>query len=217
MEELKNRLMQFRLTSVSDKWVWKNDDKHEFTVKSVRCTLASQLNLNEDADSFMWNNWTTNKCSMFVWRAVQGRIPTTTQLRQRGMQISSIICKVCGREDETPDHVLVKCDYAKEVWEQIWNWVKISGAQKPDTIKEMIEAVNDFQWPKVKKKAVHAVFILTAWRIWKNRNTKVFKDRGEAAFKIIEDIKEESYQWMKQRTKIQIASWEEWKYFSWNK
>ncbi|XP_022011459.1 uncharacterized protein LOC110911173 [Helianthus annuus] len=217
MEDLKERLMQFQLSDDPDVWMWGNEGDQNFTVKSVRNSLANQLNINEVAEDFQWNKWAANKCCLFVWRALQGRIPTATQLRGRGVQIPSVICKLCGRADETPNHLLVSCCHANSVWEQIRSWVKITGTRKPETLKEVIEDINVCQWPKVKKKAVHAIVMLTAWVIWKNRNAKIFKDRCDAVYKLIEEIKGESYQWMRQRTKVQIESWEEWKLFTWCK
>ncbi|KAF5755712.1 putative reverse transcriptase zinc-binding domain-containing protein [Helianthus annuus] len=154
---------------------------------------------------------------MFVWRAAQGKIPTATQLRRRGIQVPSAMCKLCDRSEETPDHLLVSCEYASLVWEQIRRWVKMADEAKPETIKDVLNSVEEYKGPKIKRKAIHAVFTLTLWCIWKNRNNNIFKQKSDEIHKLIGDIKEESFQWMKQRTKVQITSWDEWKFFTWCK
>ncbi|KAJ0492571.1 putative reverse transcriptase zinc-binding domain-containing protein [Helianthus annuus] len=135
---------------------------------------------------------------MFVWKAVEGKIPTTTHLRSRGVAIPSVVCKVFGFSDETPKHVLRTCCLADLVWTQMCSWVKIPSNVKADTLKGLLCMVNDLPWSKEKKKAMHAVFLLTAWSIWQNRNTKVFKGISGSAHKLVEDIKDCSYKWMKQ-------------------
>ncbi|XP_022032725.1 uncharacterized protein LOC110933828 [Helianthus annuus] len=137
------------------------------------------------------------------------------QLRERGIPIPSGICKVCNREEETPNHALVKCRITEDVWDQVGVWVKAPTATKRKTLGEIFNSLNDYNWPKAKKKAVHAIFLLATWVIWKNRNEKVFRTTNGEVFKMIEEIKEESFQWMKYKTKVPPISWENWIYFSW--
>ncbi|XP_021991114.1 uncharacterized protein LOC110887857 [Helianthus annuus] len=215
MEELLGILNQVRLSEKSDYWIWNGEEIQDFSVKAVRSTLSRNINLNETADEFFWNNWATQKCSMFVWRAIKGKIPTATKLRERGVPVPSGTCRVCGNEEETPDHVLVKCKVVENVWEQVNMWVKVHTTVKPDTLGEVFGLLNECNWTKAKKKAVHAIFLLTTWVIWKNRNEKIFRSRVGEIYRMIEEIKEESYHWMKQRTKVRLESWENWLYFSW--
>ncbi|KAJ0927502.1 hypothetical protein HanRHA438_Chr04g0183621 [Helianthus annuus] len=104
---------------------------------------------------------------------------------------------------------------AKGVWEQIGSWVKAPTIIQQEILGEIFNALEERSWPKKRKKAVHAIFLLTTWIIWKKRNEKVFQGRNGEVFKMIEEIKEESYQWMKHKSKVQLNSWESWVYFSW--
>ncbi|KAJ0824439.1 putative reverse transcriptase zinc-binding domain-containing protein [Helianthus annuus] len=213
-EELMAILSQTNLSRNSDRWVWKGENDQEFSVKEVRITLSRSIDLNEPPDNYFWNNWAAQKCSMFVWRAVKGRIPTATQLRERGVPIPSGRCRLCDNEEETPDHVLVRCREAKGVWEQIGQWVKLQTITQKETLEEILSVLDEQVWEK-KKKAVHAIFLLTTWIIWKNRNEKIFQGRNGEIYKMIEEIKEESFLWMKHKSKVQSISWESWIYFSW--
>ncbi|KAJ0585981.1 putative RNA-directed DNA polymerase [Helianthus annuus] len=215
MELMQGILNQARVSTASDRWIWKGEDNLDFSVKNVRSTLSRSIDLNEPADDFFWNNWAAQKCSMFVWRAIKGKIPTATKLKERGVPILTEICKVCNMEEETPDHVLVNCRVAEIVWEQVNTWVKATLARKPVTLEEVFKTLNNANWPKVRKKAVHAIYLLTSWVIWRNRNEILFRARDGEVYKMIEEIKEESYQWMKQKAKLRLDSWEKWMYFTW--
>ncbi|XP_022014266.1 uncharacterized protein LOC110913752 [Helianthus annuus] len=186
----------------SDNWIWKGKENEEFAVKSIRNTLSRNLNLNEPTDNYFWNNWAAKKCSTFAWRALKGRIPTATQLRQRGVPIPSDRCRLCDQEEEMPNHALVKCREANGVWEQIGCWVKAETITQQETLGEMFDALEDYNWPKKKKKMVHAILLLTTWVIWKNRNEKIFRGKSGEIFKMVEEIKEESFQWMKHKSKL---------------
>ncbi|XP_021979400.1 uncharacterized protein LOC110875513 [Helianthus annuus] len=125
--QAENFLAILNVTTVSargDNWIWKGEENKEFAVKSIRNTLSRNLNLNEPADNYFWNNWAAQKCSTFVWRELKGRISTATQLRERGLTILSGRCRLCDREEETPNHALGKCRETKGVWDQIGCWVK---------------------------------------------------------------------------------------------
>lgn len=54
-----------------------------------------------------------------------GRIPVVDILALRGINIPNTFCPMCNKENGSVDHVLVKCDYAKEVQEWIFGWCDI--------------------------------------------------------------------------------------------
>ncbi|XP_035838151.1 uncharacterized protein LOC118485801 [Helianthus annuus] len=60
------------------------DSKYGNRTKGV---TESKYSFATTAYDFEWNRWTTNKSLMFVWRAMEEKIPTVTALRSRGMNI----------------------------------------------------------------------------------------------------------------------------------
>ncbi|XP_021979691.1 uncharacterized protein LOC110875784 [Helianthus annuus] len=113
MVSLIHRLQQINIVNKGDVWVWKYNEDEEFCVKSVRHTLERNLDINALPNSFYWNSWVTKKSSMFVWRAIEEKIPSATALRNRGMDLPDVTCKICGEDEELAVHILLKCNFAK--------------------------------------------------------------------------------------------------------
>ncbi|XP_022007305.1 uncharacterized protein LOC110906490 [Helianthus annuus] len=164
-----------------DVWYWSNYEQHEFNTKIVRQALSQQIDLNVPAFEFHWNRWTTNKSLMFVWRAIEEKVPTATTLRNRGMNLPDVICKTCGAADKTAAHVLIQCNFTKRIWEKIINWTGIPMVNTEGSIKDLLQELNELQRSKNVRKAIHVIAIQTMWLLWKNRNEKVFSNKQGAA------------------------------------
>jgi hypothetical protein len=74
---------------------------------------------NVPPDPTIWRAiWTAKsipKIDMFVWTMAHRGILTGENLRRRGWE-GPHRCPLCLQEEETTDHLLLSCDYSKEVW-----------------------------------------------------------------------------------------------------
>lgn len=52
----------------------------------------------------------------FMWRVCKGRLPTAATLVSKRVNISGQ-CAWCHSADESTEHVLFECEFAKTVWE----------------------------------------------------------------------------------------------------
>ncbi|XP_022042262.1 uncharacterized protein LOC110944926 [Helianthus annuus] len=194
----------------SDVWYWNNSKNHEFSVKCVKASLGQQLDLNSTAYEFGWNNWESNKCIMFVWRAIEEKIASATALRNRGLNVQEIVCKTCGADEESAEYILLKCNFAKRTWEMVTSWLKIPMVNVNGSLKDILVEINEIQRSRSMRKAIYAVAIQTMWHLWKTRNERVFKGRQGKVQTVIEEIKETSYQGVKLRSKHGLISRQEW-------
>jgi len=65
------------------------------------------------------------KVRCFSWRAMLGRIPFNELLASRGVNIPSTLWVLCNLENESVDHLLLHCNYAKTVQEWVFKWCGI--------------------------------------------------------------------------------------------
>ncbi|XP_021979157.1 uncharacterized protein LOC110875266 [Helianthus annuus] len=210
MDGLNDQLMQYPIRETNDMWYWKDVDQLSFTIKAVRETLAQQLDLNIQGGDFVWNKWPSSKSNMFAWRAIDNNIPTATTLGGRGLILQNNRCRMCDTEEETTDHVLLQCSFAKQIWEAVLGWVKYNEINLGESIKQVLHEVNDLQRGRNKRKIIHAFVLQTMWRLWKVRNDKIFNGKTGVIQNVIEGIKEESYQYVKERSRFKAISREQW-------
>ncbi|XP_021996109.1 uncharacterized protein LOC110893305 [Helianthus annuus] len=95
-----------------DRWIWKDGGDDDFSVKKIRMDLSGSIDVNNRPGNFLWNKMATPKSNYFSWRAIEGKIPTADELIKRGMHSVSALCKVCGRANESTNHIFIHYPYA---------------------------------------------------------------------------------------------------------
>jgi len=58
------------------------------------------------------------RLQLFIWLLMQRRIQCRVNLLRKQI-IDSAVCEVCEQEDESADHVIVGCPFAKEFWAKL--------------------------------------------------------------------------------------------------
>lgn len=102
-----------------------------------------------------------------MWVANYDRLPTRTRLASWGLQLQTNCC-LCSLEPETRDHLLLTCQFSKDVWNQIlsrlnppsqlfWNWSELLS---------WIRASSPTSPSILRKLAVQA----TVFHLWRQRN-----------------------------------------------
>ncbi|XP_022024154.1 uncharacterized protein LOC110924459 [Helianthus annuus] len=138
--------------------------------------------------------WATGKSTTFVWRAIDNKIPSAVALRDRGINLQEVTCKICGAGDESAEHILLRCNLAARVWEAVKDWTKTQSVNINGSIGELLQSILEGQRSRHRRKMLHAIAIQSMWILWKNRNEKVFTGKLRSAQMIIGDIKDTSFQ-----------------------
>jgi hypothetical protein len=61
----------------------------------------------------IWRSWALPKCCFFIWLVAQKRCWAADRLAKRGLNHPEK-CLLCDQEEETLDHLLVKCSFSRE-------------------------------------------------------------------------------------------------------
>ncbi|KAM0069495.1 hypothetical protein Hdeb2414_s0001g00002401 [Helianthus debilis subsp. tardiflorus] len=64
------------------------------------------------------------------------------------------------------------------------------------------------------KKTIEVVLYASVWRVWKSRKGKVFENIPFSVLKVVEEIKEDSYFWLKHRSPFSKLDWMRWRDFN---
>jgi len=170
---------------VEDSHVWQLSTCGQYTTRSAYKALfigAVQFKPWER----IWKNWAPGKCKFFMWTVTHDRCWTTDQLARKGLPHPAT-CPLCDQTQETIDHLLVSCVFARQMW---FTMLQKFGQQvlAPGLDEESFE---DW-WANASErvagqvqKGLNSIIILGAWNLWNHRNCCVFDGASPSITSII--------------------------------
>eukprot|EP00253_Pinus_taeda_P019066 PITA_19066 len=105
--------------TAKDKRGW-GSHSGSFSVAEGYKSLIAALNVPLDPTQwkFIWSFPSLPKIDFFCWTLAHNSILTGDNLRKRGME-GPTRCPLCISEEETADHLLLLCPFAKAVWKGV--------------------------------------------------------------------------------------------------
>jgi len=123
----------------------------------------------------IWKTWAPGKCKTFIWLAVRNRCWTADRLQKRGLPHPEH-CPLCDQDDETVQHLLTSCVFARQFWFSILQPLNLTALVPNRRCASLAEWWKK-SWrkiPKQHRKGFNSLVILGAWTLWKQRNACVF-------------------------------------------
>jgi len=142
-------------------------------------------------------SWAPSKCKIFIWLAIQNRCWTADRLQKRGLPHPAH-CPLCDQEDETVQHLLTSCVFARQFWFYI---LQLLGLTNLVPSRRSISLADWWKksWrkiPKQHKKGFNSLITLGAWILWKHRNTCVFDGSAPNLQRALQEFKDEQQLWL---------------------
>ncbi|GJR76960.1 putative RNA-directed DNA polymerase [Tanacetum coccineum] len=99
-----------------DRSKWTLNEDGEFTVKELTKMIEEKIwRVENGGQVTLWNKRVPKKVNIFIWRALQGKLPVREELDKRGIDLDSLLCPCCDTLVESCNHSLVLCDLAWSV------------------------------------------------------------------------------------------------------
>lgn len=101
-----------------DRLVWTPNKSGDFTVKSAYKTLTStstalqKVSVPKQTWNKLWHSQTPHKVNLFIWKCLRHIVPTRCRISHYKPNIETT-CVLC---EETTNHLLLHCQYARTVW-----------------------------------------------------------------------------------------------------
>lgn len=117
----------FFLSNREDIVIWAPTKGGDYSIKEHYYGLRKTYNSRRKcrAFSFCWNSNVLPKAGCFAWLALRKRILTSEWL-SRLCIAESFICKLCNKELESIDHLLLQCPFAYQCWVFVLNKLQMS-------------------------------------------------------------------------------------------
>ncbi|KAL8492154.1 hypothetical protein ACS0TY_023692 [Phlomoides rotata] len=158
---------------VTDSLIWHYNRLGTYSVKSAyELALRIISDLSNDATTdwkLVWQVDAPPKIKQCVWRVVSGSLPTTNELVRRHFHIDAV-CAMCSSKEESDWHVFFGCQYVRECWRfspinhHVQRVIQI-GLTVQEAFSSLLRILN---------KEEAECFAGMVWRIWKERNAKVW-------------------------------------------
>ena len=142
----------------------------------------------------IWKTWAPLEIKIFLWLAFRRRHWTgDRRLRHRLEAVRSAILYDQGRE--TIDHILAECPITREIWFHI---LSAFGQHCPPAA-----ASSQRWWRRLrslftveKRKGIDSLFVLVSWEIWKERNTRCFREFVFSIIDFLQVVRAEADRWI---------------------
>jgi hypothetical protein len=144
--------------------------------------------------NLLWDSWATLRVKLFLWLACRQRMWTADRRKRRGLDAHEK-CLLCDQEEETANHLLVTCPMAKEIWWHVCSWARCVCTFTTVYVMEWWEHLVLAQ-PARRREGTSTLFMLTCWKIWKERNSRHSITRWESVQVVLGKIKAEADMWI---------------------
>ncbi|KAF7140564.1 hypothetical protein RHSIM_Rhsim06G0091800 [Rhododendron simsii] len=165
-----------------DKLIWAHSSSGNYSVKSgyhLAFQSTQENDTGQDSSSSklsstlwkkIWNLGSPPRLKHFLWRIIRNAVSTKENLFTRKCARSPM-CGLCGAEIETIEHVLLRCEWTKEVWAN-------SGIEFTTPVNRVVNVKKWFvsllvEWGGQFSERMGLIAQI-CWAIWKQRNEWVF-------------------------------------------
>lgn len=153
---------------------------------SIYKMLKARQHPAEPTSQFIWKNAVPPRIQFFMWLATKNRIQCRANLFMKTV-VDSPACEVCGAPEETTDHILLHCSFAREFWAilglPVADDMSIGGLHSLPPI----QAVPSVQYS--------AFFTLCCWQLWKRRNAFIFRNEALSVYQVLQACGLEAAAW----------------------
>ena len=164
----------------SDNLIWAGSKDGSYSVKQGYQAIinSQQWNSIEIPLKLCWDTACLPKAGFFLWIALQNRALTADRLARFGINGPNW-CVMCKQSIEDADHLFLTCPFAQNCWD--WIKSRLSWASPlQNSLKGLL-----CSWPTnlghgVYSKIWNICPSMVVWGIWKERNSRIFKNQARS-------------------------------------
>ncbi|XP_010695394.1 uncharacterized protein LOC104908041 [Beta vulgaris subsp. vulgaris] len=146
--------------------------------------------LQEGFDRVSWrrlicNNQATPKSKFILWMALLNRLATTDRI-SKWKRDCNTLCKLCGVQEESVQHLFFECEYSKSIWNAVLQYIELSPVNT--AVGELRRVVQKARSKRSKDKLFVMLYTESLYAIWLQRNSKHSKDSILSPHAVIKEV-----------------------------
>jgi hypothetical protein len=161
-------------TAADDELIWRFSEDGKYSTSNAYM-LFFAANIPFPCADAIWKSKAPPRCKFFMWLAVHQRCLTADNLQRRGWP-NTATCQLCLSAPETCTHLFAHCPFSVAVWLRLRSWTMadflVPGPNFTTTEDWWLQVRK--QVPKIYRRDFDTVTILVHWKIWKERNVRIF-------------------------------------------
>jgi hypothetical protein len=136
---------------------------------SIYKLLKAKQNPVDPMSDFIWGKCSPPRVQFFMWLASKGRLQCRANLFKKRI-VTTPACEVCQGTEETTDHILLHCPFARGFWNALGllidDGLTVHGMQSLPRIQN------------IPAKQFSSFLALCCWQLWKRRNALIFRNEN---------------------------------------
>ncbi|XP_024634593.1 uncharacterized protein [Medicago truncatula] len=197
-----------------DFWEWLPDTAEGYSVRG-----AYDLDLLTTGDDplmglpfdLVWHPQVPFKVSVFAWQLIRDRLPTKANLATRGVvPTDDIFCVFGCVHVETADHLFLSCTTFASLWQQVRDWIGVLGVDHNIITDHLVQFTHLAGVGKAKRSFLQLIWLLSAWVLWSERNTRIFNNFINLVPQLLDKVKLLSLGWLKANKVVFVYDTQRW-------
>ena len=112
--------------------------------------------------------------------------------------------------DFTGAHLFLHCDIFSSLWHHVWRWLHISSVSPGNIRQHFLQFTSMAGLPRFTHTFMKVIWFASIWVIWKERNNRVFQNTVTISSVLVEQVKINSFLWLKSKQVDFAYSYHDW-------
>ena len=142
----------------------------------------------------LWKTWAPGKCKIHTWLMLHRRLWTADRRLRHGLP-SHTTCPLCDGAPETATHLVISCPFSGLVWREILSRCGIAAlVPNGDSFPVWWQQAR-LRLGKSRRKGFDSLVLLLTWKLWLERNSRVFEGKRSTVPALCSSIANEAHLW----------------------
>jgi len=199
--------------NVSDTWQWHPDVVGGYSVRSGYQMLSDHNHpVLHDSERLIWHPQVPSKVSILAWRLLRDRLPTKSNLLNRGIiQGDGVLCVAGCDQIESMQHLFIDCNFFGSLWHHVRLWLGFTVVDHNVLSSHFIHFTNYLCGRRSYRSFLQLLWLMCVWLIWKEHNNRIFNNVHSTIIELTEKVNFHAYWWLKANNTSFVYGCEQWR------